>query len=107
MVGLVDTNCDPSGIDYVIPGNDDAIRSVKLIASAIADAVIEAKEGVSLKKEETEEDGALNMEEALKEITVAEVKAEDKDKKAPRKKPAAKKVAPKTEEVKAEEKTAE
>ena len=71
MVGLVDTNCDPSGIDYVIPGNDDAIRSVKLIASAIADAVIEAKEGVSLKKEETEEDGALNMEEALKEITVA------------------------------------
>ena len=58
-------------------------------------------------KEETEEDGALNMEEALKEITVAEVKAEDKDKKAPRKKPAAKKVAPKTEEVKAEEKTAE
>lgn len=107
MVGLVDTNCDPSGIDYVIPVNDDAIRSVKLIASAIADAVIEAKEGVSLKKEETEEDGALNMEEALKEITVAEVKAEDKDKKAPRKKPAAKKVAPKTEEVKAEEKTAE
>lgn len=107
MVGLVDTNCDPSGIDYVIPGNDDAIRSVKLIASAIADAVIEAKEGVSLKKEETEEDGALNMEEALKEITVAEVKAEDKDKKAPRKKPAAKKVAPKTEEVKAEENTAE
>lgn len=107
MVGLVDTNCNPSGIDYVIPGNDDAIRSVKLIASAIADAVIEAKEGVSLKKEETEEDGALNMEEALKEITVAEVKAEDKDKKAPRKKPAAKKVAPKTEEVKAEEKTAE
>lgn len=107
MVGLVDTNCDPSGIDYVIPGNDDAIRSVKLIASAIADAVIEAKEGVSLKKEETEEDGALNMEEALKEITVAEVKAEDKDKKAPRKKPSAKKVAPKTEEVKAEEKTAE
>ena len=49
MVGLVDTNCDPTGIDYVIPGNDDAIRSVKLIASAIADAVIEAREGVSLK----------------------------------------------------------
>lgn len=107
MVGLVDTNCDPSGIDYVIPGNDDAIRSVKLIASAIADAVIEAKEGVSLNKEEAEEDGEVNMEEALKEITVAEVKAEDKDKKAPRKKPAAKKPAPKAEEVKAEEKSAE
>lgn len=107
MVGLVDTNCDPSGIDYVIPGNDDAIRSVKLIASAIADAVIEAKEGVSLNKEETEEDGEVNMEEALKELTVAEVKAEDKDKKAPRKKPAAKKSAPKAEEAPAEEKTAE
>ena len=56
LVGLVDTNCDPSGIDYVIPGNDDAIRSVKLIASAIADAVIEAKEGVSFKESEEEEE---------------------------------------------------
>ncbi len=56
LVGLVDTNCDPSGIDYVVPGNDDAIRSVKLIASAIADAVIEAKEGVSFKESEEEEE---------------------------------------------------
>ena len=56
LVGLVDTNCDPSGIDYVIPGNDDAIRYVKLIASAIADAVIEAKEGVSFKESEEEEE---------------------------------------------------
>ena len=56
LVGLVDTNCDPSGIDYVIPGNDDAIRSVKLIASAIADAVIEANEGVSFKESEEEEE---------------------------------------------------
>ena len=56
LVGLVDTNCDPSGIDCVIPGNDDAIRSVKLIASAIADAVIEAKEGVSFKESEEEEE---------------------------------------------------
>ena len=45
IVGIVDTNCDPDEVDYVIPGNDDAIRSIKLIASAIADAVIEAKEG--------------------------------------------------------------
>ena len=45
IVGLVDTNCDPDDVDYVIPGNDDAIRAVKLIAGAIADAVIEAKEG--------------------------------------------------------------
>ena len=47
VVGLVDTNCDPDLVDYVIPGNDDAIRAVKLISSIIADAVIEAKEGES------------------------------------------------------------
>jgi small subunit ribosomal protein S2 len=43
VVALVDTNCDPTGIDYVIPGNDDAIRSLKLIAGKIADAIIEGK----------------------------------------------------------------
>ena len=47
VVGIVDTNCDPDDVDYPIPANDDAIRSVKLIVSAMADAVIEAKEGVS------------------------------------------------------------
>ena len=45
IVAIVDTNCDPDEIDYVIPGNDDAIRAVKLIASKIADAVIEGKQG--------------------------------------------------------------
>ncbi|MDR0222193.1 MAG: 30S ribosomal protein S2 [Oscillospiraceae bacterium] len=45
IVAIVDTNCDPDEIDYVIPGNDDAIRSVKLIAGAIANAVIEARQG--------------------------------------------------------------
>jgi len=45
IVAIVDTNCDPDEIDYVIPGNDDAIRSVKLIAGAIASAVIEARQG--------------------------------------------------------------
>ena len=45
IVGLVDTNCDPDDVDYVIPGNDDAIRAIKLIAGVMADAVIEAKEG--------------------------------------------------------------
>ena len=45
IVGLVDTNCDPELVDYVIPGNDDAIRAIKLIASVMADAVIAAKEG--------------------------------------------------------------
>ncbi|HIV00094.1 MAG TPA: 30S ribosomal protein S2 [Candidatus Stercoripulliclostridium merdipullorum] len=45
VIGLVDTNCDPDEVDYVIPGNDDAIRAIKLIASVIADAVVAAKEG--------------------------------------------------------------
>ncbi len=45
IVAIVDTNCDPDEIDYVIPGNDDAIRAVKLIAGAIADAVIEGRQG--------------------------------------------------------------
>ncbi len=45
VVSIVDTNCDPDVIDYVIPGNDDAIRAIKLIASVMADAVIEGKQG--------------------------------------------------------------
>ena len=45
LIGIADTNCDPEELDYVIPGNDDAIRAVKLIASTMADAVIEAKQG--------------------------------------------------------------
>lgn len=54
IVALVDTNCDPDLIDYVIPGNDDAIRAVSLIAGVIANAVIEAKEGVVLSVAEEE-----------------------------------------------------
>ena len=52
VVAITDTNCDPDNIDYVIPGNDDAIRAVKLIASVIADAVIEANQGEQLTAEE-------------------------------------------------------
>ena len=47
IVAITDTNCDPDLIDYVIPGNDDAIRAIKLISSVIANAVIEATEGVT------------------------------------------------------------
>ena len=56
VVAIVDTNCDPEEVDYVIPGNDDAIRAVKLIAGKIADAVIEAKQGVQEAAEEAAED---------------------------------------------------
>jgi len=45
VIGIVDTNCDPDEIDYIIPGNDDAIRAVKLITSKIADAVLEGRQG--------------------------------------------------------------
>lgn len=45
IVGIVDTNCDPDEIDYVIPGNDDAIRAVKLLTGKMADAVVEANQG--------------------------------------------------------------
>ena len=58
VVAIVDTNCDPDDADYIIPGNDDAIRAIKLIASSIADAVIEGKQGEQTTEapaEETEE----------------------------------------------------
>ena len=45
VVAIVDTNCDPDEIDYVIPGNDDAIRAIKLLSSVMADAVIEGRQG--------------------------------------------------------------
>jgi len=56
VVAIVDTNCDPDDADYVIPGNDDAIRAIKLISSVLADAVIEGKQGEqNAPAEETEE----------------------------------------------------
>ena len=58
IVAIVDTNCDPDEIDYVIPGNDDAIRAVKLIAGAMADAVIEGREGQMGAAEVVEEEAA-------------------------------------------------
>ena len=60
VVAIVDTNCDPDEVDYVIPGNDDAIRAVKLIAGAMADAIIEGRQGVDApaEAEEAEEEAA-------------------------------------------------
>ncbi|MBQ8765074.1 MAG: 30S ribosomal protein S2 [Clostridia bacterium] len=55
IVAIVDTNCDPEDVDYVIPGNDDAIRAVKLVVSTIANAVIEGREGTSEAPVEEEE----------------------------------------------------
>ena len=58
VVGIVDTNCDPDDVDYVIPANDDAIRAVKLIASKMADAVIEGNQGESFDEGEQVEAAA-------------------------------------------------
>ena len=58
LIGIADTNCDPEELDYVIPGNDDAIRAVKLIVSKMADAVIEANEGASMDEAEAAEEVA-------------------------------------------------
>ena len=65
VVAITDTNCNPDAIDYVIPGNDDAIRAVKLIASVIADAVIEANQGEDAVRRDVEED-AVSMDDAVK-----------------------------------------
>ena len=59
VVAIVDTNCDPDDADYVIPGNDDAIRAIKLISSVLADAVIEGKQGEQLTEAPAEEAEAV------------------------------------------------
>ncbi len=65
VVGIVDTNCDPDDVDYVIPANDDAIRAVKLVTSVIANAVVEANGGAVEKFDESDED--INLQEELKD----------------------------------------
>lgn len=75
IIGIVDTNCDPDEVDYVIPANDDAIRAVKLLTSKMADAILEVKQGEVLEEEVTEKTAT----EESKEETVAEdVKEEEK-----------------------------
>ncbi len=75
VIAIVDTNCDPDDADYVIPGNDDAIRAIKLITSVLADAVIEGKQGEQLEDAETgavSEKEASEAEEDAKEAVEAE-----------------------------------
>ena len=62
IVAIVDTNCDPDEVDYVIPGNDDAIRAVKLIAGTIADAIIEGRQGQQDTAEVVEEQAEASEE---------------------------------------------
>ena len=67
VIGIVDTNCDPDEIDYVIPANDDAIRAVKLLTGKMADAVIEGRQGVELAEEAKEEAGQETAEATTEE----------------------------------------
>ena len=79
VVGLVDTNCNPDLVDYVIPGNDDAIRAIKLIAGIMANAVIEANEGITFSVEEEGEEASeaeAVAEESAEEVA-EEVKADE------------------------------
>ncbi|MGM9637378.1 MAG: 30S ribosomal protein S2 [Eubacteriales bacterium] len=57
VIAIVDTNCDPDDADYIIPGNDDAIRAIKLISSVLADAIIEGKQGVDAEAEAAAAEG--------------------------------------------------
>ncbi len=70
VIGLVDTNCNPEEVDYAIPGNDDAIRAVKLITDVMANAIIEGKQGESFEAEEVAEE--VSEEPASMEEVVAE-----------------------------------
>ena len=99
VIGLVDTNCNPQDVDYAIPGNDDAIRAVKLIADCMANAVIEGKQGESMEAvEET-----MEVEEVAEPTDMEEVVASE-EVEEPKKAKRTKKVA---EEAKATEETAE
>ena len=71
VIGLVDTNCNPEELDYPIPGNDDAIRAVKLIADVMANAVIEGKQGESFEAVEEEQQEAISEEATSMEQVVA------------------------------------
>ncbi len=76
VVGLVDTNCSPENIDYVIPGNDDAIRSVKLIAEVIANACIEGKQGEAMDlNTESESEEVQETPESIEEVVANEEEA--------------------------------
>ena len=75
IVAIVDTNCDPDEIDYVIPGNDDAIRAVKLITSLISTTIIEAKQG-KVDPEETQENKEEDKENISKDTKNQEIEEE-------------------------------
>jgi small subunit ribosomal protein S2 len=80
VIGVVDTNSDPDGVDYVIPGNDDAIRAVRLYVTAVADAILEGKNQGSADvgiDEFVEVEASDETEEASAEVSAAEIDAQE------------------------------
>ncbi len=77
VVAITDTNCDPDLVDYVISGNDDAIRAVKLIASIIADAVIEAKQGEDAVRRNVVDDEPATLEVKEEDVSAEEAPVEE------------------------------
>jgi small subunit ribosomal protein S2 len=102
IVGIVDTNCDPEDVDYVIPANDDAIRSIKLITAAMADAVIEAREGGSFADEPEEGEEAEMEEEPVVDAEAEEAFAEEPAEEAEAAEEPAEEATAETEETTAE-----
>lgn len=85
VIGIIDTNCDPDDVDVIIPANDDAIRSVALIMAALADAVIEAREGVALRN--TGKDDEVSMSDAMNAKALLEQsETKDEESESPEKK---------------------
>lgn len=72
IIGVLDTNCDPDDVDYPIPGNDDAIRAIKLLSKTIADAVLEGREGYSVEEVVAEETTVLAPGQAIDERILPE-----------------------------------
>ena len=105
IVAIVDTNCDPDGIDYIIPGNDDAIRSIDLFASRIADICLEGQEIYKAVQKEKQE--AAAKEAAIKEAAAKEKEAIAAKEAAARKAAAAAKKPPKPDPKKAAPKKAD
>jgi small subunit ribosomal protein S2 len=84
IIAIVDTNCDPDEVDYIIPGNDDAIRAVRLITSKMAEAVLEGNQGMQMAAEKEKEEKEAADKAALEEqeekaaaVSMAEGETED------------------------------
>ncbi len=77
VIGLIDTNCNPEDVDYAIPGNDDAIRAVKLIADCMANAVVEGRQGESMEEVAEEMNETSEEPESIEEVVAAEETVEE------------------------------